>query len=207
MSSGPSPVVCPVMAGPPQGPLLRGHRAQQCQQELEQAAGPVRAVGEVAVVAGGDGEHAQAVGPQAQRHPGPGNPDEEDGEARQVGREERDAAQPVDPFVGFGGVGDLCGGGDRRWHAFNMISRPCPQCHGFITSCCLPGAARSAGGSARADNGGRPAVVNPVTRLDRCPAPVRGQSGTEDSLKLFSFPHYRPSSGRRCRLCRPALIA
>ena len=46
------------MAGPPQRPLLQGGGPADGQDELDEATHPVTAVGEVAVVAGGDEEHA-----------------------------------------------------------------------------------------------------------------------------------------------------
>src|SRR5688572_29699079 len=60
-------VVMPVLGGPPENALLPAALGQEGQDELENPAGPVSAVGEVAVISSPDREHAQPVQRDADR--------------------------------------------------------------------------------------------------------------------------------------------
>src|SRR5215469_7160720 len=51
-------VMMPVMGGPPEHALLRRSHGHECDDELENAAGFIRSVREIAVIPGGDPEHA-----------------------------------------------------------------------------------------------------------------------------------------------------
>src|SRR5262245_50116190 len=77
-------VVAAVMSRPPQRTLLRRRRAEQRQRELEDAAGLVALVREVAVVAAGDAEHAQPEGGEAERDQSPRERHEEREQAARV---------------------------------------------------------------------------------------------------------------------------
>ncbi len=61
-------VMVPVMGGPPQHALLRRTGGHQRDDELKRAAGLVRAMREIAVIAGGHEEHAHVVQRQADSH-------------------------------------------------------------------------------------------------------------------------------------------
>src|SRR3954453_13213274 len=71
------PVMVAVLGGPPQDALLGRALSQQGKDELKHSAGAVSAMGEVAVVARSDGEHAKPVegNPDPNRCPGHPRPD------------------------------------------------------------------------------------------------------------------------------------
>jgi hypothetical protein len=75
---------------------LRRRRAEQREGELRGARGAECAVREVAVVEAGDGEHAQCEQRRRQAHRRRADPDPEHRQAREVQRDERNHAQPVD---------------------------------------------------------------------------------------------------------------
>ena len=112
-------VVVAVVAGPPEGALLGRHAAAEGEDELERAARLVGAVGEVAVVAGGDEPHAPEVEDGAEGERPPGHTGDEGQQAGGVDQEHRDRGGPVDPLVGgaldgVGGAhGDVLTGGVR----------------------------------------------------------------------------------------------
>src|SRR5688572_22051215 len=80
-----------VLRRPPEGALLRRQRAEQRQQELDRPRRPVRAVREVAVIAGGDAEHAHVIEDRREEETLPREADEDDADDRRdVHGEERD---------------------------------------------------------------------------------------------------------------------
>ena len=88
-------VVDPMVARPPEGALLDRHGATEGHQELGDPPHLVAAVGEIAVVAGGDAEHPGHVEDGTQHPVLPGDRDEEGGQRGQVHAEERDGRHPV----------------------------------------------------------------------------------------------------------------
>ncbi len=85
-------VVVPVVAGPPERSLLQRRCADEGEDELKDPARLVRTVGEVPVVACGDGEHPQPVETEAEPHQAPREWDPEHGKRRRVHENEQDRA-------------------------------------------------------------------------------------------------------------------
>ena len=56
-------VMAAMMRSPPQRAFLNGHRAEQGEQELNEAASLERAMGKIAMIPGGQSEHAYGVKP------------------------------------------------------------------------------------------------------------------------------------------------
>ena len=77
-------VMDPVVAGPPERTLLEGGGAAEGHEELGHPAHAVAAVGEVAVVAGGDEEHPAQVQDGTQHPVLPGDHHEERGQRDEV---------------------------------------------------------------------------------------------------------------------------
>src|SRR5580700_9882875 len=78
-----------VMSGPPENAFLRGGHGHPGNDELEPAAGLEGAVREIAVVAGGDEEHADFVGEETRERVIPLEGEEEDAENGQVNKGKR----------------------------------------------------------------------------------------------------------------------
>src|SRR3954447_12802877 len=169
-------MVVPVVAGPPQRTLLGGGGAAEGHQELHRSAHPVAAVGEIAVVARGDEEHADGVEDPAQHEGTSGHAGEDGGQARQMHEEERDGRRPVQtlvraPYVGDGHSPTLPGSDPPylpvgRWQGSRSLGpnkcarirrvwtrEPCSRCRGWWHSwLCLASAVGrigSTGSSAR----------------------------------------------------------
>jgi len=77
-------VVMAMMGGPPEDTLLRGRHGHPGDDKLEPAAGLEGAVGEIAVIAGGDEEHADFVEEDAGDEIGPAKLNEEDAEGGEM---------------------------------------------------------------------------------------------------------------------------
>ena len=109
------PVMPAVMPAPPQRPALRGRRAEPRQHELERAAGPERAVTEVAVVACGQAEHPREQRDQADEHRHRRHARPEHQQAGELKGEERQVPDPLNPLR-IQNLGRGCGSG-RPGHA------------------------------------------------------------------------------------------
>src|SRR6202789_3701597 len=104
-------MVMAVMGGSPKRPLLPAGTAQEGQDELENPAGLVGAVGKVTVVNTRDGEHPDVIHEKAHGNRGPANSGENGANPDHVHTKEGDAAAPVNLLVvgelaphGFGGL-------------------------------------------------------------------------------------------------------
>ncbi len=93
-------VVMPVMSGPPQRSTLDRCTADDSEEELDNPPGAERAVREVAVIKGGQGEDAGGVEGNGDRDRQPAPADQEDGQTAQVHAEERHGADPVETLGG-----------------------------------------------------------------------------------------------------------
>src|SRR5262249_44691575 len=82
------PMMMPMLGRPPEDALLGAGLGEQGEDELEQPAGGIGAVREVAVIACPDGEDAQPVQPQAERQVLPGDAEPDRGEAAQMDHHE-----------------------------------------------------------------------------------------------------------------------
>ena len=97
-------MVDPMVAGPPKWTLLQCSGAPEGHEELRYPTHLVGAVGEVAVVAGGDAEHPADIEHGAEHPVLPGHIHEEGGQRGQVHQEERNGRHPVSArFIGRGG--------------------------------------------------------------------------------------------------------
>jgi hypothetical protein len=95
-------VVLAVLGGPPQRSLLGRALGDERQHELERPAGLERPVREVAVVAGGDGEHPQQKKADGDGHGGAGDASPDRRQAGEVDQDERDRPGIDDVVVVFG---------------------------------------------------------------------------------------------------------
>ena len=93
-------VVVTVVLGPPQRALLGGGGATDGHEELGDPRHPVRAVGEVAVVAGRDEERPADVQHHEQHQRFRGDAGEEKEERDEVDQDKRGRGPPIDAFVG-----------------------------------------------------------------------------------------------------------
>src|SRR4029079_10705868 len=78
-----------MMCCPPQGSLLGRRSAKQRNQELEGAAGLIRAMREVTMVAGSQTPHSHEVEPYAKQHSGKADSSKDDRKNCQVHQDER----------------------------------------------------------------------------------------------------------------------
>jgi hypothetical protein len=85
-----------MMRGPPQRTALHGRSAEQREHELRGARRLERAMREVAMIEGGDREHAQRIEPDGRRDGHAARAHPPHGDARDVQADERHHAQPVD---------------------------------------------------------------------------------------------------------------
>ena len=100
-------VVVAMVAGPPQRALLRRRRAADGHHELHAPAELVAAVGEVAVVAGGDEEHPTPEQGQEQHQGGRGHTGDKGEKTHRVDQEEWQRRLPVQALFRRTGDGML----------------------------------------------------------------------------------------------------
>src|SRR5580700_1910187 len=90
-----------VIGGPPEHTFLRGRGGHQGDDELEDAAGLVRAMRKIAMVAGGDKEHAHVIERQTDDQIRPVKLQEEGGEASQMDNVKRSSLRDGDVTAVF----------------------------------------------------------------------------------------------------------
>src|SRR6266851_4472101 len=111
-------MVLAVVSAPPQRPFLHGTASENTQQELKPPAGLIRAMGEIAMIAGRNPKHAHKVEAGAEYHALPSSRGEENPKTGQVHGKKRQAFYP-------------CGRGPRpksRHRTFFYTSVPLPAC-------------------------------------------------------------------------------
>src|SRR5262249_52985062 len=74
----------PMVGRPPQHALLCGCHRKERQDKLEDPAGLERAMGKIAVIAGGNANHSQIIAADRKQNPFPANPGLNDHEAHQM---------------------------------------------------------------------------------------------------------------------------
>src|SRR5262245_41942592 len=112
-----------MLGRPPQYALLRGALREQCEHELERAAGRVGAMREVAMVAGADRKDAQPIEPDAEHDRLPGDAGPDRGNAGKMHHHEWDGGRIDDIVVlalvhgagGFIGVVERHAGVLQAW--------------------------------------------------------------------------------------------
>lgn len=97
-------MVMPMIGGPPEDAFLAGCLRRKGQKELPQAIYFERAMAEVTVVAGSDGEHAHGVEHSHQRDPLPAESNKENREATCVDQKKRNGLHNAEAFPKSSGL-------------------------------------------------------------------------------------------------------
>src|SRR5690606_21383235 len=102
-------VMVTMVSGPPQRAFLRGGAPAKRHHQLHRAAHLVAAMPEVAVVAGGDEEHAPNVQRRGEGSLAPAEPRPDDADGGEMHEQERDRANPFDTLIRGTSVGAFHG--------------------------------------------------------------------------------------------------
>ena len=113
-------VMLPMLGRPPQRAPLGGRLRKKGQRELERPAGFIGAMGEVAVIAGADGEDPEPVQADADRQSRPAHSGPDGAEAGQVRQGERNRRRINNVRGGLGTL-EVFGGG--AWHRGRSVKK------------------------------------------------------------------------------------